>query len=261
MELPILTSKKGTKVIKSTQLYRALGLNDAHYATNVKQWLADVYQFGDEIRKPAGMTDYARCRREPNALIKEYYLTLELARLITLASRSKVKQAIANKLAREEAAYPQRVQLSAEEMIHLLETVKAMTRLSCQLKAEERHAAAYVRRQGSQDYWNYFRAEMIGYKKEDIIQQLETQQLKYRKRATLRELQLRNDAHELIRIGLIDHYAAQGHPLNYAQEIGSIGKHLAAQMQLEIIDDRKGETLFATPVDEQVMAGLRGVAA
>lgn len=261
MDLPILVSKKGTKVIKSTQLHRALGLNDAHYAKNIKIWLSDIYQFGDEIRKPAGMTDYARAKQIESSMIREYYLSLELARLITLASRSKLKQAIASKLSREEAAYPQRVQLSADEMIQLLEQTKAMSRLSCQQVAEERHAAAYSRRNGGLTYWNHYRADMIGVRKHEIALQLDQRNISYRKRSTLRELLLRQDAYELIRIGLIDHYAAQGHPLTYAQEIGRIGKHLAAQMKLEVIDDRKGEQLFATPVDAGVMAGLQGVAA
>ncbi|PHI18246.1 hypothetical protein CEQ90_18850 [Lewinellaceae bacterium SD302] len=261
MELPILTSKKGTKVIKSTQLHRALGLNDAHYAKNIKHWLSDVYQFGGEIRKPAGMTDYARAKQIDSSLLKEYYLSLRLARLITLASRSKVKQAVANKLAREEEAYPQMVQLSADQMIELLEQSKAMTRISCQRAAEKRHAAAYARRRGGMDYWNHYRAEMIGIRKEEIIRQLDQRGIKYRKRSTLSELLLRLDACELIRIGLTDHYAAQGHPLSYAQDIGRIGKQLAAQMNLEVIDDRKGEQLFAAPVDAGVMAGIQGVAA
>lgn len=262
MDLPILTSKKGTKVIKSTQLHRALGLNDGHYQSNVKRWISDIYQFSEEIRKPAGMTDYALAKRSSAALVKEYYLSLEFARLIALSSRSKVKRAVANKLAREESAYPQQVRLGAAEMLQLLEQVKAMSRMSCQIKAEERHAADYQRRRGSMSYWNHYRSEMIGYRKETLMASLLEMGIKFPKRATIRELLLRHDASELIRIGLIDHYAAQGHPLSYATEIGQIGQQLAKQLQLEVVDDRKGELLFAPPVDTAVLASLgSGVAA
>lgn len=261
MELPILTSKKGTKVIKSTVLHRALGLNDAHYQKNIKRWLSDIYQFGGEIRKPAGMTDYALSKQNIGSLLKEYYFSIEFARLVALASRSKVKQAIANKLAREEEAYPQSVKLDADQMIKLLEQVKAMSRISCQLKAEDRHAQAYGRREGSMGYWNHYRAEMIGFRKEDVGQSLKESGINYPKRASLRDLIMRYDAQQLIRIGLIDYYASLGHPLAYAQEIGRIGYHLAQQMQMEVVDDRMGEQLFATPVDTAVLASLSGVAA
>lgn len=261
MDLSILTSKKGTKVVKSSQLHRVLGLNDNHYPTNIKRWLGDVYQFADAIRKPAGMADYARAKMGPQVLLKEYYLSLEFARLITLASRSKVKQAIANKLAREEAAYPQHLSLNGTEMLTLLEQVKAMTRLSCQKAALQRHRAAYNRRRGNADFWNHYRSQFVGYKKDELLQQLRLRGIKARKSGTIADLLLQYDAYELIRIGIVDHYAATGHPLTYAKQIGLIGKQLAEQMRLEVVDDTLGEQLFTTPVDADMVANLRGVAA
>ena len=261
MDLPILTSKKGTRVIKSTQLHRALGLNDSHYQTNVKHWLSDVYQFHDAIRKPAAMAEFARTKGSADGLVREYYFCLEFARLIALASRSKVKQAVANKLAREEEAFPQTVKLDMEAMLTLIEQTKAMTRVSCQLAAEQRHRAAYLRQRGSMGYFNHYRAELIGLRKEEILLQLMEQGVSVPKRSTLRDLLLRQDGIDLIRIGLIDLYVAQGHPLPYANEIGRIGKSLAKQMSLEVIDDSQGEHLFATPVDSATVAGIRGVAA
>jgi hypothetical protein len=59
MNLPILTSKKGTRVVKASELHRALGLADHHYQTNVRTWIKDVYQFPDAIRRAEGMKDYA----------------------------------------------------------------------------------------------------------------------------------------------------------------------------------------------------------
>lgn len=261
MELAILTSKKGTRVLKSTHLHRALGFRDDHYQDNVKRWISDVYQFSDGIRKPAAMTDFARAKRDQDDLVKEYYFSIEFARLITLASRSRNKQPLANKLIREEEAYPQQVFLDTESMLRLLEQTKAMTRFSCQLAAEQRHRAAYERRRGNVDYWNHYRAEANGFTKEDIQVQLSARGVQFPKRSSLRELLFRYDNLELIRIGLIDLYAAQGHPLAYAKEIGRIGRRLAEQMHLEVTDDRSGEGLFSAPVDESVIAGIRGVAA
>lgn len=262
MELTILTSKKGTRVVKASALHRALGLPDHHYQANVRHWLRDVYQFADGIRKPEGLQDYARSSKTKAGVVHEYYLNLELARLITLASKSKVKQAMATKLSKEEAVYPDRVTLTAEQALALLEQTKAMTRISCQLAAEERHLKAYTRRRGSADYWNRFRVDHVVHTTmEELRQQLDCRGVQVARTSRLRDLLLRFDSLECIRIGIIDHYAAQGYSLDYAGELGKLARELAATMKLEVHDDRKGESLFTPTADTEVLQKLRRVAA
>lgn len=262
MNLAILISKKGTRVVKATALHRELGLTDHHYATNVRKWLQDVYQFRDSIRKPAGMTDYARAGKKGKDLVSDYYLSLELARLITLASKSKFKQPLANKLLREEQVYPERVQLAPQEMLQLVEQTKAMSRFSCQMAAAARHHSRYVRQRHNTDYWNQYRTDFIGYKKADLLLRLRGRGLKVSAARSFRELVFQYDPTELIRIGIIDHYAAQGFSLNYASQLGDLAKSMAKELRLEIFDDGRGDQLFATPVDADVMAKLqRGAAA
>ena len=169
MELQILTSKRGTRVIKATQLHRALGLNDKHYQTNVQRWLKDVYEFGDGIRRPEGLKDYARSNKTKGQLVQEYYLQVELGKLIALSTKSKVKQAVANKLSKEEQVYPEHVKLTIAETLTLVEQTKAMARISCQKAAEARHLAHYTHRRGNGDYWQHFRHEQIVFAKMDEL--------------------------------------------------------------------------------------------
>lgn len=262
MNLAILISKKGTRVVKATALHRELGLADHHYAANSRKWLQDVYQFKDGIRKPAGMTDYARAGKKGKEIVSDYYLSLELARLITLASKSKFKQPLANKLLREEEVYPERVQLAPQEMLQLLEQTKAMSRFSCQSAAEARHHARYTRQRHNSDYWNQYRSDFIGYKKSDLLLRLRGFGRKVSAARSFRELIFQYDPTELVRIGIIDHYAAQGFSLNYANQMGDLAKAMAKELRLEVFDDGRGDQLFASPVDAEVMAKLqRGAAA
>ncbi len=91
MELVVLESKKGTKVVAASNLYQALKLPTAQYTANVRRWLRDLYEFSDGgIRKPQVMRDYAR-RPRPDDPLDDYYITLELAKLISLRTTSKVK--------------------------------------------------------------------------------------------------------------------------------------------------------------------------
>ena len=258
MELDILTSKRGTRVVKATQLHRALGLNDNHYQANVQQWLKDVYQFADGIRRPEGLKDYARSQRTRGELMQEYYLQVEFAKLVALAARSKVKQAIANKLSKEECVYPDHIKLGSEEIFALLEQTKAMTRLSCQKAAESRHLAHFTSRRGSGDYWQHFRREQIVFTTMDALRtRIKNQRDKAKAGCELRELLLHVDELETIRIGIVDHYAAQGKPMPYAQEMGKLAKSFAKELDLQVVDDRKGELLFAPTADGEIIRSLQ----
>lgn len=261
MKLNILTSRKGTRVIRATELHRALGLLDHHYQANVRAWLKDVYEFQDGIRRPEGLKDYARHPNTKANVVQEYYLQVEFAKLIALCSKSKVKQAIACKLAKEADVYPENVQLSTTETLELLEQTKALARMSLQKAAEQRHLAYYTHRRGSGDYWNRFRKEQVVLATMDEMKaELARREETISSRHGLRDLLLRIDAYELIRIGIVDHYAAQGHSLPYCQQLGGLAKELAKQLKLDIVDDRKGSTLFSPVVDEEVMRRM-GVAA
>jgi hypothetical protein len=91
MELEIMQSRKGTKVVAASQLYTALGLPHLQYATTIRQWLRDLYEFSDGgIRKPQPLRDFAK-RPRPNEPVEDFYITLELAKLVALRSKSKVK--------------------------------------------------------------------------------------------------------------------------------------------------------------------------
>ena len=261
MELPILTSKRGTRVVKATQLHRALGLNDNHYQANVQYWLKDVYEFHDGIRRPEGLKDYARSAKTRGQLIQEYYFQVEFAKLVTLSTKSKVKQAIANKLSKEEQVYSEHVTLGAEDIRQLLEQTKAMARLSCQKAAEERHLAHYTSRRGNGDYWQRFRREQIVFRTMDELKaDIRQQHGKVKAGSNLRDLLLRLDDLETIRIGIVDHYAALGHPMPYAQEVGRLAKAFAHDMRLEVVDDRDGNPLFAPPADSDALRDLRAAA-
>jgi hypothetical protein len=91
MELEVLQSRKGTKVVAATNLYEVLQLPRQQYGTHVRRWLRDLYEFGDGgIRKPQPLRDFAK-RPRPGEPIEDFYLTLELAKLIALRTTSKVK--------------------------------------------------------------------------------------------------------------------------------------------------------------------------
>ncbi|HMX39759.1 MAG TPA: hypothetical protein PK971_02405 [Saprospiraceae bacterium] len=97
MQLEVLESKKGTKVVTAANLHAALRLPVRQYGALVRRWLKDVYQFDDGIRRPQLYRDFAR-RPRPGEPIEDFYVTLELAKLIALRTNSKEKMKYARLL-------------------------------------------------------------------------------------------------------------------------------------------------------------------
>ena len=97
MELEILESQKGTRVVLASELHLALRISNHNYGANLRKWLRDAYEFRDGIRRPEPLRDFAK-KPMPNQPVDDYYLTLELAKLISLRTNSKEKMKYARYL-------------------------------------------------------------------------------------------------------------------------------------------------------------------
>jgi len=96
-QLQILVSKKGTKVVTAYDLHNILQLPRYKFNSNISKWLTDIYQFSDNLRQPVAFKDFSE-RQLKYSKGKDYYISLELAKMITLNSESKVKLEVAKVL-------------------------------------------------------------------------------------------------------------------------------------------------------------------
>lgn len=246
MDLSIFVSKKGTKVVLATQLYQALELPNHHYALNVRKWLNDIYEFADGIRKPVRLQDYAPRKTKDPLPFDDYYLSLELAKQLTLRSRSRHKLRQAHWISAQ-MEHPTDGILNAEQFMHLLELTRAMGRVSCQEASEREHLRQYKQRNGGEaiNWWDY-RAEILGYSPNELRDKLRRNG-KNTQGKTQRQLLAAVDRYELVRAGIIDLFMAIGKSQSYACQMGELAKTLAVEMQIELIDDRAGMDLFSGP--------------
>ncbi len=257
MELQILTSKKGTKVVTAANLHQLLQLTDHHYAVNVKKWLQDVYAFHDGIRKAALMQDYAPRKLKDTPLVEDYYLTIELAKLIVLHSRSKVKQKYARMLQSEEEADAADNLLDKVQVRTILDLVKAMESVAHQEDCERRHLELYRQRNGNSaaNWWQY-RAELLGYSAEQLRRRAAASNHDFTG-MTRRQLLMQLDRYELVRAGVIDALITMGKSERYARSMGDLAKLLAKEMRLDIRDDRDPATLFTPEVDAEPFVAVK----
>lgn len=261
MDLQILVSKKGTKVVTATNLHQVLELPNQHFLTNVKKWLNDWYEFRDGIRKPIRLRDYGPRRVKDNPILDDYYLSVELAKMIALRAKSKAKLKVAKQLSAVTGTTAGEEQLTTEQLLHLVELTKAMSIVSCQEASEREHLRTYKERNGGEalNWWSY-RAEILGYSAEELRDKLRRRG-QSPKGKNQRELIASVDQLELIRAGVIDLFMALGKPAAYARQMGDLSKTLANELHIEIFDDRQGQSLFSPPINPKGVRELEAILA
>ncbi|MCB0640559.1 MAG: hypothetical protein KDC44_02930 [Phaeodactylibacter sp.] len=260
MDLQIFISKKGTKVVRATHLHQALELSNEHYPKNVKKWLTDVYQFRDGVRKAERLKDFAKRPLKEGKILDEYYLSLEFAKLICLHSKSKSKLKYAKWLSSMEDELVIANLLSKEQVLAVLDLTKAMGLVSCQLAAEQHHLQTYTDRNGGRaSNWWRFRSKVLGYSSEELREQYEMLG-KSAKGKSQRQMLLQLDKYEMIRTGVIDMFMAMGKPEAYAKSLGDLAKQFAAELDVELIDDRltpNTPSIFSSEVNQELAREIK----
>jgi hypothetical protein len=90
MELQVFESKKGTKVVTASGLYSALKLPVRQYSTLVRRWIRDIYRVSGRNAQATALQGLCQTTR-PGEPVEDFFITLELAKLIALRTNSKQK--------------------------------------------------------------------------------------------------------------------------------------------------------------------------
>ena len=242
MKLQILVSKKGTQVVTTTNLHAALCLPAHKYNSNLEKWLSDFYAFSDDIRQPEELKDYAS-RKLNHSKIRDYYISLEMARLITLSSSSSVKLKYAKWLLSHEGKKEVPQMLTKEQVLAVIELTKVMGLISCQKSVEKLHLKHYEGNKGYNYQWWQYRASLLGYSVEELKEKMQEIGKSYKNKNILTML-MNVDKYEIIRMAVIDLFISLGQTEKYAQNMGDLAKIFAKEMKVEIWDDRKASINF-----------------
>jgi phage anti-repressor protein len=256
MELEIFVSKKGTKVVAATNLHAVLQLPKAQYSRNVRRWQREVYEFHDGIRQPEVLKDYAQ-RHVEGLGAEDFYLTVELAKLITLNSASKFKRKFANHLLSLDDQVANAELLSKDQVIAVLELAKAMGLISCQVASEQQHLQRYKAEHGSPANWWAHRSKVLGYSPDDTRNEQQAASGASAKAKSQRELLFKVDKYETIRAAVIDLFLALGKPETYARNLGDLAKEFARELRVELWDDRDVSLNFPTGVNMNLVQEIK----
>lgn len=245
MKLQILKSKKGTQVVTASNLHQVLQLPTHHYNRNVKAWLSDIYAFGDAVRFPLELKDFS-VRLLENSPRRDYYISVELAKMIALNSTSPVKAKYARQLAALDQNAIAAKSLTVEQVMAILELTKVMGLMSCQKSVEQQHLEYYRNQAGYTAHWWTYRANLLGYSVEQLREKMSEIGKNYRGKNYLQML-MQLDKYEIIRMSVIDLFIALGKNEAYAKNVGNLAKFFAKELNVQIWDDRNTTIPFAQP--------------
>lgn len=250
MNIQILISKKGTQVVTTSNLHDVLDLPLHKYNSNIKKWISDVYAFQDDVRKPKIMQDYAL--RSAKGKREDYYISLELAKLVSLNSNSLVKAELGKYFLSLCKKEEKEEMLTKDQVLAVLELTKVMGMISCQKSVEKQHQNKYSQAQGKPYEWWKYRANLLGYSVQELKDKMDEVGQNYKSKNLL-QLLMHLDKYEIIRMAVIDLFLALGKSEKYAKNMGDLAKVFAREIKVEIWDDRKSDIQFTHNVNMELV--------
>ena len=250
MDLHVLVSRKGTRVVTASNLYRVLELPPAQYGTRVRRWVRDVYELEGELRRPEHGRDFAPRKVSENPA-GDYYLSLPLALQIVLRSNSRHKVKYARHLKALCASTQPEVQPHPEVARARTGLARTLALVSCQIACEQHHLEVYRRRnRDSAAGWWPYRAQLLGYTLEELRRRAAQRGIDLRRKSA-RALLLLLDEAELVRAAAIDLFMALGYEAAYALALGEAVRAAFEAGGWSVCDDRAGGNIFSAAVPER----------
>lgn len=250
-------SRTGTRYVMARNLHTALGLSPANYSRDVKQWFSDDYGFADDVRRPIEGQEYSSYMGSTPAqggqTAQDYFIRLNLAKLITLSSRSPAKKQYARYLMQLEQKVEDADLLTPEQVIAMMDVAQAMTLISCQKSAERQHRAAFIRKGGTDyDWWEY-RTKLMGITLDELrnaMYKMGRNAARHNRRVLLQQT---GNKHHTIREAVIDLFVALGKTTRYADNMGRIAFEYAERMKLSIYNDIGASIDFTQGINQTLV--------
>lgn len=227
-----LRENNGIKYASAKELHFRLGLNKSNFT----QWIRRVL-----LNKPfIENIDFSYLAKKSTGGRPsiDYLLTEQTAISVIMISGGKKAHEIRNEVVEAFRQKKTGISLTVDQVTALTDIVKAMTLVSVQKNAENKHYNFLGR---PKDWWKY-RAELLGYSTESLKNALLSVGKKYKSQ---KQALIHIDPAEIIRTGVIDILIALGRDHEYSINIGEWAKAIAKSngYHFQIWDDTKANPL------------------
>ncbi len=125
-----------------------------------------------------------------------------------------------------------------DQVLAVLELTKVMGLVSCQQSVEAKLQQDRFSNPGQHRKWWRYRAGLLGYSVE-CLQSKMVEIGQAFKGKNLKQMLLKVDKYEIVRMAVVELFVALGNSEDYAKNMGDLAKVFAQELQVEIRDDRK----------------------
>jgi hypothetical protein len=234
---PEIIELNGNKYVNSFQLHtQVLQLGTNQYRRNLKNWLFETeyfFQNDNDLRFP-NKNDFSTlgAKSTGGRPTEHFLISLELSKMIAINSVSNFKKHYVKWLLSIEKKVTTGELLNSNQILSLMDICQAMGLISVQKASESNH---YEKHNNNSDWWAY-RAKILGFNKDELIRRANEMNIKY---ISQRQVLIKLDRFELVRMGVIDLLMALGNTIEYSQNVGNLAKQMAEKMEVEVFDDNK----------------------
>lgn len=232
-----LIEKNGMKVCSARKIHELLEVS-SQFSTWISRGIENAWLIENSdyfiVKNVKNVDNQYYAGRNTN----DYFLTKDAALSIIVMSRVKKAKEIRQQIIEAFKEKQTGILLNADQVAALTDVVKAMTLVSVQKQAENKH---YTFLNKPKDWWTY-RANLLGYSPESLKTALIQINKSYKNQ---KQALMHIDPSEIIRTGVIDLLIALGRDKEYALNVAEFAKIIAQKTGFcfKIWDDTKANPL------------------
>ena len=245
MDINIHTSNSGQQFILASELHQRLNIT-----TPLRIWFPRMIDYGFQegvdytLIIKEKVISYKNVRNSRGRKGIDWEISIDMAKNIAVVQKSPEGMEIRNYLLNLDKQVNNGELINKEQAAFLLDLASVLGYVSLQTKFEKSHYKVY----GKPNSWWRYRADLLGYSTQSLQQEIAAIGKKYRnQRQALTHL----DPLEIIRMGVIDFFAAMGKSPSYSQNMGNMAKQMAPKLDILMYDDTKKDAIDFRPIHEK----------
>ncbi|MEA5425059.1 antA/AntB antirepressor family protein [Arcicella lustrica] len=242
-------SNKGTPYVMASELYNILGIE-----MPLGEWFPSILEYGFVENE-----EYSLLKIEitlPNGIPTfqdDWAVRLDMAKHIAMIQKTETGKQIRQYLIDLDKQITNGAYLSHVQMSALFDLCEILGYFTVQETAEQQHFNYFIQENDKKNWWKY-RADVLGFSKEDLEIVLTELGKKYKNQ---RQALYHYDRYELIKVAVVDLLMAMGRTKEYATNVSKFAKGIAERVKPSIYDDSKMSIDFKSNKQKEIINNLK----
>lgn len=237
-------SKKDTPYVWASALHKQLRISE-----DLPSWFNSIIEYGF-VENQDYSCHHKLILSNSNIVQYEWAVRTDMAKHIAMLQKSERGREIRQQLINLDKKVNTGEFVSHTQLSAIFDLCKILGYFTVQKHAEQKHFAFF---NNPKEWWKY-RADVLGFSKNDLKSVIETLGEKYRSQ---QQVLMKIDRFELIRVATIDLLMAMGRSEEYAKNVAKFVKETAREVKSFIYDDTKMSLSFKSHEENKIIDKIK----